>query len=72
MTYTELLRESEEIERELEELRDLFFEVEDEEEADRLYGRDIAKLEAELDQLQGEMYDLDVASLTRDYYASVL
>ena len=63
---------AEEIEAELDELRKLKYAMDDEDEAEELYGEEISDLEAELENLRGEMGEMDEHWLLQDYYASVL
>lgn len=61
-----------EIEAELDELRKLKFAMDDEDEAEEIYGEDIADLEAELNDLQGELGAIELEDMTREYWAMVL
>jgi septation ring formation regulator EzrA len=70
--YSDLAARAEQVEQELDEVKGLFFKMDDEDEAEELYGEEIADLEKELDNLYGEMGDIDEHWLTQDYYASVL
>jgi len=70
--YNNLEAQRDELEGQLEELRDLYIAMDDEDEAEDLYGEDIADLEQQIEWLDGEMGAIDNHWLTRDYYASVL
>ena len=70
--YRNLEAHAEAIEAELDELRDLKYAMEDEDEAEELYGEEIAELESELENLYADMGGIDNYWLTQDYYASVL
>ena len=70
--YQNLEARAEAIEAELDDLRDLKYAMDDEEEAEEMYGEEIAELESELENLYADMGAIDNYWLTRDYYASVL
>ena len=70
--YRNLEARAEAIEAELDELRDLKYAMENEDEAEELYGEEIAELESELENLYADMGGIDNYWLTQDYYASGL
>lgn len=70
--YDYLMGRAEEIEDELEDLRHQKYAIEDDDEAEELFGEEIAELEAELNGLYSEMDEIDDHLIMRDYYASVL
>lgn len=71
-SYRGIEQEIAELERELEALQKEYDAIEDEEEAIDLYGEDIHRIEQEIECLEGKLYELDIADLTRDYYRSAL
>ena len=65
----------EELEEELDELQKNYSDAEEEfgkDEADDMYGSDIAECERLLDEYGSELYAMEIYALERDYYASVL
>lgn len=70
--YNSMDNRAEELEDQLAKLNKLWLKVDDEDEADELYGDEIAEIEAELENLYADMGAIDNYWQTRDYYASVL
>lgn len=60
------------LERELEEVESLYYKIEDEEEAQKMYGSEIDELKAQIESCYGDLGTIENYWLTQDYYASVL
>lgn len=70
--YMYLESQIEELEAQIEELENLYFAVEDEDEAEDLYGEELDELRSMVKTLQSECDQIEEDELTSEYWHSVL
>ena len=70
--YMFLESQIEELEAQIEEVENLYFAMDDEEEAEELYGEELDELRTMLHTVEAERDQIDEDQLTSEYWHSVL